>query len=266
MPLIQIIILAIVQGLTEFIPVSSSAHLVLAHFVVPGWQDQGPLIDIAAHVGTLGAVMIYFGKETGELVRGGIDTLRFRDSDERTLFLLLAMATIPLLIAGGVLFALDATWILRDPMIIGVSFIFFGILLWVSDRPTARPADNTLSIRKVALIGIAQAFAIIPGASRSGVTITAARFLGMSRPEAARFSMLLSIPAIAISGAVAFLDILGGDATAGLGDALITVILSFIAGYMAIWLFMRMTERMSFTPFVVYRLVLGAILIGLAVM
>ncbi|NHK29483.1 undecaprenyl-diphosphate phosphatase [Parvularcula flava] len=264
MPILQLIILAIIQGLTEFIPVSSSAHLVLAHYLVPGWQDQGPLIDIAAHVGTLGAVMIYFRKETGQLVTGGIDTLRFRDSQERTLFLLLALATIPLVIAGGLLFVLDATWLLRDPLIIGMAFIGFGILLWIADRPKPEPADNTLSIRKVVLIGLAQALAVIPGASRSGVTITAARFLGMSRPEAARFSMLLSIPAILISGAVVFLDILGGEATATATDAVIVVILSFLAGYAAIYLFMKMTERMSFTPFVIYRLIVGAILIAVA--
>ncbi|GGD13029.1 undecaprenyl-diphosphate phosphatase [Aquisalinus flavus] len=264
MPLLQLIILAIIQGLTEFIPVSSSAHLVLAHYLVPGWQDQGPLIDIAAHVGTLGAVMIYFRKETGQLVTGGIDVLRLRDSQERTLFLLLALATVPLVIAGGLLYLLDATWLLRNPFIIGTSFIVFGILLWIADRPKPEPANNTLSIRKVALIGLAQALAIIPGASRSGVTITAARFLGMARPEAARFSMLLSIPAILISGAVVALDIIAGGATATASDALIVVILSFLAGYAAIFVFMKMAERMSFTPFVIYRLVFGTILIAVA--
>lgn len=266
MPILQLIILAIIQGLTEFIPVSSSAHLVLVSLFIDSWQDQGPLIDIAAHVGTLGAVMIYFRRETGQLIRGGLDTVTFKASPERTLFLLLVLATIPLVIAGGILFALDATSILRNPLIIGCSFIFFGILLWLSDRPAKTPPDNTLSIRKVALIGLAQALAIIPGASRSGVTITAARFLGMDRPQAARFSMLMSIPAILISGAVAGLEIIGGETTASATDALIVIFLSFFAGYVAIYLFMKMTERMSFTPFVIYRFVLGAILIGVALM
>lgn len=271
MSLIQIIILALVQGLTEFIPVSSSAHLILAPLAVESWADQGPLIDIAAHLGTLFAVMLYFRTETGRLVVGGIDTLRLRDTPARRLFLFIAVATIPIVIVGGILYALDATEIMRSPLIIGLASIGFGILLWISDRPQGGDAahatlDDEMTWKRTIAIGIAQAFAIIPGASRSGVTITAARWLGMSRPEAARYSMLMSIPTIIIFALAAGKDIASGEATAGAGAAVMTVILSFIAGYAAIYVFMKMTERMSFTPFVIYRLVLGAVLVGLAVL
>ena len=208
MPLIQLIVLAIIQGITEFLPISSSAHLILAPLVVESWNDQGPLIDVAAHVGSLGAVLIYFKQETGILFRGGIDFLRMRASDDRKLFLFVAVATIPTLLAAAVIVSLDLASVLRSPVVIGWASIVFGLLLWHGDRaPATKEGLGRITWREVLTIGGAQALALIPGASRSGVTMTAARYLGWTRTEAARFSMLLAIPTILALGAFAGLDL-----------------------------------------------------------
>lgn len=267
MPLLQLIILAIVQGITEFIPVSSSAHLIMVPMAVPQWDDQGPLVDIAVHVGSLGAVMIYFRTETVALFRGGIDTLRARQTADRRLFLFISIATLPLLAFAALLVSLDILYLLRNPLFLGLASIGFGILLWVSDRQPVRLTEQTeLSWKEVMMIGTAQALALIPGASRSGVTITAARFLGISRPEAARFSMLLAIPAIGALGTFAGLELIQGDHSARAGDILLVTVLSFLAALATIHVFMQMTRNMSFTPFVIYRILLGIALVALALM
>ena len=259
MPIIQLIVLALVQGITEFLPVSSSAHLILAPLAVDGWADQGPLIDIAAHVGSLGAVLIYFRQETGMLFRGGIDTVRMRASDDRRLFLYIAGATIPILAVAGIIVGLDLASAMRSPAVIGAASIVFGVLLWLGDRrPAEKEGLGRITWREALIIGASQAFAIIPGASRSGVTMTAARYLGWTRPEAARFSMLLAIPTISAFGLFAGLELVSDGAGAGgLASALIVAALSFAAAYVAILVFMRVSQRMSFTPFVIYRLLLG---------
>ena len=265
MPLLQLIILAIVQGITEFLPISSSAHLIVVPMVVPGWSDQGPLIDVAVHVGSLGAVMIYFRQETAQLFLGGIDTLRFADTQNRKLFLFISAATVPFLIAAPLLYFAGFVDAMRSPVVIGLASIFFGILLWISDR---RPQDVTsskeLTWRSVIGIGLAQVLAIIPGTSRSGITITAGRYFGFSRPQAARFSMLLSIPTIMALGLFAGLELIDGSTRGSTGDAFTAAVLSFLSAYAAIYVFMKMTERMSFTPFVIYRCLFGLLLIVLA--
>ena len=267
MPLIQLIVLAIIQGITEFIPVSSSAHLILAPLAIESWQDQGPLIDIAAHVGSLVAVVLYFKNETAMLVRGGVDTVLMRASGNRQLFLFIALATIPILIVAGVMVALDLIAVLRSPLVIGVASIVFGALLWHADRSSLSGGSiEHLNWRVVLGIGAAQSLAVIPGVSRSGITITAARYFGWSRKEAARFSMLLAIPTITAFGLFAGVELISEGADGGAAGALIVATLSFIAAYLAITIFMKMTERMSFTPFVIYRILLGLLLIYLAVM
>ncbi len=265
MPIIQLIVLALIQGLTEFLPVSSSAHLILAPLAVNGWEDQGPLIDIAAHVGSLFAVLIYFKSETAMLVRGGVDTLRMRASEDRKLFLYIAAATVPIIIAAAVIVGLDLASALRSPTIIGLASIFFGILLWHGDRrPGTKEGLERIGWREVLTIGALQAFAIIPGASRSGVTMTAARYLGWTRTEAARFSMLLAIPTIAAFGLFAGLELITTGAGASIAGALVVAVLSFVSAYGAISIFMRLTQRISFTPFVIYRIALGVGLLVLA--
>ena len=265
MPLIQLIVLALIQGITEFLPVSSSAHLILAPLAVKEWSDQGPLIDIAAHVGTLFAVLAYFRSETAMLFRGGVDTLRMKESDDRRLFLIIAAATIPIIIVGGAVAVTGLIDHLRSPVVIGWAFILFGILLWHADRrPAVKEGLSGISWRDAMAIGAMQVLAIIPGSSRSGVTMTAARYLGWTRTEAARFSMLIAIPTIGVSGLFAGLSLISDGAQESISAALIVAVLSFLSALAAIAVFMRLTRSMSFTPFVIYRLVLGAALLVFA--
>lgn len=258
MPIVQLIVLAIIQGITEFLPISSSAHLILAPLVVNGWEDQGPLIDIAAHVGSLFAVLLYFRNETGMLVRGGIDTLQFRASDDRKLFFYIAGATIPILIAASLFVVFDLTSALRSAVVIGWANIIFGALLWHADRaPSVHEGLDRIGWREVMTIGASQMLALIPGASRSGSTMMAARYLGWTRPEAARFSMLLAIPTISAFGIFAGLELGHEGAGGDMAGAGIVAVLSFIVAYASIAFFMHLTRMMSFTPFVIYRILLG---------
>lgn len=266
MPILQLIVLAIVQGLTEFIPVSSSAHLILVPQLIEGWADQGRGIDVAAHVGSLGAVLIYFRQETGSLVKGGVDTLRFHPSEDRRLFLFIAAATLPLVMMGLALAKIDVAGLsladhLRSPFVIAAASIFFGIILWLSDRRPTSTEEMPSTWKAVMTVGFAQALATIPGTSRSGITMTAARFMGYSREYAAKFSMLLAIPAILASGAYEGLGMLEEGSGTTLTAALATVALSFLTAWAAIAVFMKMTRRMDFTPFVIYRIALGVALI-----
>lgn len=263
MSTLQIFILALVQGVTEFLPISSSAHLVLAGPVF-GWPDQGLVIDVAAHVGTLAAVLVYFASSFRVAARGGVDLLRGRPTDASRLAAWLIIATIPVAIAGAALSFADATALLRDARLIAATTIVFGIALWLADRWA--PADRDLSAmgwRGAAVIGVAQIFALLPGTSRSGVTMTAARALGFNRVEAARFSLLLSAPAIAGAAFMTGRELdLTRDA-ALIGDAALAAGLAFFAALGAITLMMRWLKTSGFGPFVVYRLALGGVLIVL---
>ncbi|MEO1015387.1 MAG: undecaprenyl-diphosphate phosphatase [Pseudomonadota bacterium] len=265
MPLVQLIVLAIVQGITEFLPISSSAHLILAPLLVPAWADQGPLIDVASHVGTLFAVLAYFRAETATLIRGGLDAVGFKDTQDRRLFLQLALASVPVILIGGVVAATGVIDYLRDPYVIGGASIIFGALLWHGDRaPSTKEGLDRISWREAMLIGGTQAIAIIPGASRSGVTMTAARYLGWSRSEAARFSMLLAIPTILALGGFAGLELARDGVREDIRAAAIVCVLSAAVAFAAIAIFMRWTQRMSFTPFVIYRILMGVGVIALA--
>lgn len=262
MPLFHLVILAVVQGLTEFIPVSSSAHLILAPAVL-GWEDQGRAIDVAAHVGSLGAVLVYFYRETGRLFRGGLDTITVRDTGDRHLFLTLAIATIPLVLVGAGLAVTGIADRMRDPLVIAAASIGFGILLWWADRKAeARDAMPT-RWGPVLTIGAAQALATIPGTSRSGITITAARWLGFDRESAARFSMLLAIPAILASGAYEAVGLVQDGTEAAFLPVAVVAGFSFVAALLAIAIFLRLTRTMSFMPFVLYRIALGVLLFAI---
>jgi undecaprenyl-diphosphatase len=265
MTLIQLVVLAIIQGITEFLPISSSAHLILAPIVVGGWDDQGPLIDIAAHVGSLVAVLLYFRLETAMLVRGGVDTLRFKATADRKLFFFVAAATVPTLALAAVFVMLDITDALRSPIIIGWTSIVFGVLLWHADRSkSALEGLDRITWRDAMTIGLAQMVALVPGVSRSGITMTMARYLGWSRTEAARFSMLLAIPTILALGFFATIEIMREGAGATMSSAAIVAVLSFVCAYAAIAVLMRLTRTMSFTPFVIYRIIFGVLLLAFA--
>lgn len=262
MPLMNLVILALIQGITEFLPISSSGHLALFP-ALTGETDQGLSIDVAVHVGTLVAVCIFFWKDVADAVKGGIHVLTGRlSSYEAGLALRLVVATIPVVIAGLMLELAGMTDIFRNVEIIAWATIVFGVVLYVFDRwgPQLRAAEEW-SWRDAIVMGLAQAVALIPGTSRSGITITAARGLGYKRPDAARISMLMSIPTILAAGILTTKDLVeAGNATVGL-DAAIAAILSCVSALLALTVMMRMLKDWSLTPFVVYRMLLGAFLL-----
>lgn len=256
---LQIVTLALVQGITEFLPISSSAHLILVP-VLTGWPDQGLAIDVAMHIGTLAAVIIYFRSDFAAMIRGGIDLLRFRtDGHDARLALQVILGTIPVVIVGFLLKSYVASdW--RDPLLIALTTIGFGVLLWAADR--VEGAQNGASIVHLTLwaaflIGVAQTIALVPGVSRSGITMTAALFLGYRREAAAQFSLLLSIPTTAAAGTLAGIDLWQSGSSALQADAAVAALLSFFAALAAIALLMKWLRRATFMPFVVYRMLLG---------
>ena len=257
MPLLQIIVLAAVQGITEFLPVSSSGHLILVP-VVTGWPDQTLIIDTAVHVGTLGAVLIYFWRDMWSMLGGLWSLLRGRANPGARLFGLLVLATIPVVVVGGLISYLDADEALRSVQVIGWTTLGFGLVLYAADRffMTIRRLEQ-MRVGGAIAIGLAQVLALVPGTSRSGITMTAARILGFERRDAARFSMLMSIPAIAAAGALKGLELYQSGDAQMTGDAVAVAILSFGIAIVAIALLMAWLRRASFTPFVVYRIGLG---------
>ena len=262
MPLMNLVILALIQGITEFLPISSSGHLALFP-ALSGAADPGLSIDVAVHVGTLVAVVIFFWKDVRAAVVGGLQVLTGKVSTyEAGLALRLVVATIPVVIAGLLLSMAGLTDIFRNVEIIAWSTIVFGVVLYIFDRwgPQTREAEDW-SWRDAIVMGLAQAVALIPGTSRSGITITAARGLGFKRPDAARISMLMSVPTILAAGVLTTKDLLdSGDATLGT-EAAIAAVLSCIAALLALALMMRMLRTWSLTPFVIYRLLLGGALL-----
>ena len=261
MDLLNLIVLAVVQGVTEFLPISSSAHLILVPQLMD-WQDQGLAIDVAMHIGTLVAVMAYFHGEVLRMIRGGLNLVAGRPDGDTRLLLQLALATIPVVIVGFLLRDIVATTF-RSPLLIATTTIGFGILLWIADRKgdTSERALAGMTYRDALLIGVFQAIALVPGVSRSGITMTAGLFLAFSRTEAARFSLLLSIPTTMAAGLLGGLELWQSGDSALQADALYAAVLAFFAALLAIWGLMAWLRRASFTPFVVYRLALGAFLL-----
>jgi undecaprenyl-diphosphatase len=260
----------LVQGLTEFLPISSSGHLVLARWAF-GWEEQPPDIDkafdVALHFGTLVAVVLYFRHDLVRYVREGVRLIWNRerpvDPDGRVAWLLV-VATIPAAVVGA-LFEDVIDERLGTPVIIGISLIVFGLLLWWADRQEGKRPLTDLRTRDALIVGGAQALALNPGTSRSGITMTAARFIGFDREAAVRLSFLMSLPVIA--GAVVFK--VGGLFVDGVPDGLLTpmivgVITSFLAGLLAIWGTLHIVRTRSFTPFVVYRVALGVLVLVVA--
>lgn len=257
MPLFHIALLAVVQGITEFLPISSSGHLILVPQLT-GLDDQGLVLDAAVHVGTLGAVTIYFRRDVLTMVVGAGQLVTGRMTTGASLALYLVIATVPVVIAG-LLFKETVETQFRSAEIVAWTTIIFGVALWAADRLGGlQQRLGAMNLPHALVIGVAQALALVPGTSRSGITMTAARMLGYERTDAARFSMLMSIPTILAAGALVGRDILAaGDIVLGT-DALLAAALSFVAALLAIASLMRWLRSASFTPFVVYRLVLGA--------
>lgn len=257
MSLALILLLAIVQGLTEFLPVSSSAHLILAGQAIGG-SDQGLAFDVAAHLGSLLAVCLYFRRELGSFVRAGLAS---GPSRERTLALQILAATVPAAAVGWLLH----DWIagmLRDPMVIAAATAGFGLLLGIADRRPHRIADeHGLGWRGALTVGLAQVLALVPGTSRSGITITAALFMGASRQAAARFSFLLAIPLLALAGGYEALQVAQGDAPIQWREFGLSFIFSALSALACIHWFLRLVDRVGMMPFVIYRLALAAVLV-----
>ncbi len=258
----QIIVLAVVQGITEFLPISSSGHLILIP-ALTGWPDQGVFTDVIVHLGSLLAVLVYFWRDVIRLTFGAFDLLRLKMNDNSRMALYIALATVPA-VAFGIFLKLSG-WIesIRSVELVAWNAIIFGVLLYAADAigPQLKKMEQ-MKLPPALIIGFAQALALIPGTSRSGITMTAARLLGFERPEAARFSFLLGIPAIAGAGAFVWLDFLESGESIPSG-ALLAGFLTFFAALAAIAFLMAVVKRMSFLIFMLYRLGLAAILFAM---
>lgn len=278
MPVFHIIILALVQGLTEFLPVSSSGHLILAHQLLGSSEaqrwDTDLLLDVAVHIGTLFSVLLYFRKDIFDMLRivfnceCGAKTNSDKektDNSKRTrhLFLCVLIGSVPVIFAGLALHFWEPAW-LRSPIVVAYTTILFGILLWWVDAraPTDKTAED-ISLKQALMIGLSQILALIPGTSRSGITMTAGRYYQLDRAQSARFSLLLGIVAISGAGALGSLELLDKGLLSTIGtDVLLAVALSFVSGYAAIAVMMKFLERSTFKTFAIYRIFLGAILLA----
>lgn len=263
MTVLQQLIIAIVQGVTEFLPISSSGHLILIPYITH-FPDQGPMIDVAVHVGSLLAIIIYFWRDVLGLARGGFSTVGIgKDPVQRRLFLWVLVGTIPAVAFGLFLKLGGYLESFRVTDLVAINLIVYGLLLGVADRFGRQDKSfEDVSLRDAILVGLAQAMALIPGTSRSGVTMTAARALGYSRVEAARFSFLLAIPAVAGAGLLAVLDL--AEATQQMQwDALVTGAFTFVAAFATMAFLMNFLKRASMMVFVIYRVVLGVALLVL---
>jgi undecaprenyl-diphosphatase len=259
---IQAIILAIVQGLSEFLPISSSGHLILVpHFA--GWPDQGLAFDVAVHVGTLFAVIAYFRMQLLAMARAWFGSIAGRgQSPDGRLAWCVLLGTIPVGLAG----LLFAGWIeanLRNPLFVAATLSVFGLLMWLADRFGREQRDEyTIGWRDALLIGGVQALSLMPGTSRSGVTMTLGRSLGLNRDAAARFSFLLAVPGIGMAGGYELLQLLQDPANGvdwpimGLG-----VVVSAVTGYLCIHWLLRVIGRIGLAPFALYRFALAALIV-----
>ncbi len=260
MDTINAVVLALVQGLTEFLPISSSAHLILLP-VIAGWEDQGLAFDVAVHVGTLSAVVWYFRRELLPMIGDWFGSLRGTHTPNSRLAWAVLFGTIPVGLAG-LLFNDLIELHLRSPLVIAVTTIGFGLLLWWADVTGSRQRnEHAIGWRDVLVVGVAQAFALIPGTSRSGITITAGLMMGLDRVAAARFSFLLSIPVIVLAGGLETLELLEQGNRVEWLPIGIGVLVSAVSAYLCIRAFIALLQRMGMMPFVAYRLLLGVVLL-----
>ena len=268
MSLVQVVILAVVQGLTEFLPISSTAHLYLTSWLL-GWQAEELSFDIALHIGTLAAVLIYFFRDWVQIIARGFGIDHGRDREllhNRGLLWLIALGTIPVGVCG-LAFHKQAEGAWRNPFLMSGMLIGVGVLMWVADRRAAKGRDlSTLSLGDAVTIGAAQAIAIVPGTSRSGITITAALFRGLDRKSAARYSFLLSTPAIGAAAAKAVYDLTkeGGMQAVTSPQFLVGLLVSTLTGVVVIAWFMRYLRDSSLRVFIYYRIAFGLLVLGLA--
>ena len=260
MTIIQIIVLAIVQGLTEFLPISSSGHLILAPALL-GWSDQGVAFDVAVHFGTLAGVVGYFRRDIGATAYGVFDLVRGRpETADGHLGILVIVATVPVGLVG----ILAHDWIsteLRSPLVIALATAVFGVLLLAADllgRRVSKVSD--LSLGGALFVGSMQALALIPGTSRSGITMTAGLILGLTRREAARFSFMLSVPVIVLAAGLETFKLITQQLPVDWNELVIATGISAIVAYVTVGLFLRFVEALGMAPFVIYRLFLAGVI------
>jgi undecaprenyl-diphosphatase len=273
-PIIHAIILGIVQGLSEFLPISSSGHLILVpwlfhwhDFTGVGGEHLNKTFDVALHMGTFVGAVVYFREDLLRFLRAGISSISqraVRTTDERLAWLLLLSA-----VPGALVGALGESWIEEHtgkPWLIGIMLIVFGVVLYVADRAAGRLDVEDWQPRHAAVMGLAQALALQPGVSRSGVTISAGRFLGLTRDAAARISFLMSLPIIGGAGLYKGAKLFAGDGIpSGFGAAFAWgMVASGVTGFIAIWFLLRLIRTRSFTPFVAYRILAGAFVLVVA--
>ena len=258
----QAIILAIIQGLTEFLPISSSAHLILPAQVL-GWPDQGLAFDVAVHLGTLLAVVIYFREELKQMTVAWFGSvLKQQQSADSRLAWGVLWGTVPVGLAG-LLFKGFIEENLRSSLVIAITTILFGLFLWFADSKAKINSrdEHSLKIKDIVVIGVAQMLALIPGTSRSGVTITAGLIMGLTREGAARFSFLLSIPVIVLAGGLKALDLVQQSTAVDWSMMILGVVISALSAFACIHVFLKLLERIGMLPFVIYRLLLGGVLL-----
>ena len=257
--------LALIQGITEFLPISSSGHLILLPSFT-NFPDQGLLIDVSVHVGTLLAVIIYFFRDSLSILKGFSDLATGnRHSVPAQLTKFLIWATIPVIILGLILKITDIIDLLRNIKVIGWTMIIFGVFLYLADHFSfSKKINLNYSIKEALIMGLWQSAALIPGTSRSGATITAARILGYKRKSAARIAMLMSIPTILASGSLEIIDVWHKVDFNHFNDAIIVICLSFIFAFLTLTIMMRLLNSISFTPYVIYRILLGVLLLAIA--
>jgi undecaprenyl-diphosphatase len=261
MTVTQWIVLAIIQGITEFLPISSSAHLILPSHLFD-WPDQGLAFDVAVHVGSLFAVIIYFRQVIGQIVVNCLKAIGQREHDRGSANLgwIVAIATIPAVIVGFFAESLIENH-LRSILVIAITTTVFGIVLWWADvKAKQTRALSDLTLKDALLVGLAQAVALIPGTSRSGITMTAGLMLGINKVDTAKFSFLLSIPLILAAGSLKSIELIQTPSAFDLPAILFGTTLSFISAFACIVVFLKWIERAGFLPFVIYRLLLGAYL------
>ena len=258
---LQIIVLAIVQGLTEFLPISSSAHLVLLPQLL-NWSGHGLVFDVAVHFGSLIAVLFYFRHEVWRMLSAWFSSLVGGEANQDSLLAWwVIIGTLPA-VAVGFLFQHSIETILRAPWIVAGASIFFGILLWVADRTSIRRRDEyELTLKDVLMIGCCQTLALIPGTSRSGITITMALFLGLTRQAAARFSFLLAMPVIFASGVLQTVRMVTDVNPVAWGELTLGIVLSAASAGLCIHYFLRLVDRIGMLPFVIYRVLLGILIL-----
>lgn len=266
MDILHAVYLALLQGFTEFLPISSSGHLILLPGLF-GWSDQGLAFDVAVHVGSLIAVVSYFRHD---LKRMSVDWLasisQRRRVGESHLAWSVLFATIPAALAGYFFNDLVELY-LRSPLVIAIMTILFGILLWWADVKGKRLRnEHSVGWKDVVIIGLAQMIALIPGTSRSGITMTAGLMQGMTREAAARFSFLLSIPIILLAGGYLSLKLINGSEVIAWDFLAVGVVVSAVTAYICIFYFLKLLEKTGMLPFVIYRMVLGAFLLYLIYM